>query len=223
MPETKTAVKMGLVATIRAKAEAFILKSKRLARRTAQRAKDLSRGIAQKRSDRWDTVRDAHVKANPWCAGCGCRDPKVLNAHHRRPFHLFPELELDPANLITLCETSRRCHLDIGHEGNWKSWNPAVADQSKRMLRLRSQRGEMDAMAVCPTSGRTVHTNGARLAELLEMWQALPSAGPSRANLVKSVLRQDPVLHDALKREVARLEAAAGLPPAARSDTLPPQ
>lgn len=223
MPDPKPAAKTGLIATIKAKAEAFIARSKALARRTAQRAKDLSRGITRPRSDRWDTVRDNYLKSNPWCAACGCRDLNRLNVHHRRPFHLFPELELDPANLLTLCETNRRCHLDIGHEGNWKSWNPAVSEQAGRMLRLRAQRGELDAMSVCTTSGRKVNTNASRLADLLAMWQALPPAGPSRLNLLKSVLRQDPVLHDALKREVARIEAASGLPPAARSDTLPPQ
>ena len=49
------------------------------------------------------------------------------------------------------------------------------------------------------------------------------SCSAALLTLLKSVLRQDPVLHDALKREVARIEAASGLPPAARSDTLPPQ
>lgn len=223
MPDPKPAAKTGLIATIKARAKAFIARSKALARRTTQRAKDLSRGITRPRSDRWDTVRDNHLKSNPWCAACGCRDVTRLNVHHRRPFHLFPELELDPANLMTLCETSRRCHLDIGHEGNWKSWNPAVNEQAGRMLRLRAQRGELDAMSVCSTPGRLVRTDAKRLEDLLAMWQALPSAGPSRLNLLKSVLRQDPVLHDALKREVARIEAASGLPPAARSDTLPPQ
>jgi len=223
MPETTPAAKTGLLATLRGKAVAFIIRSKALASRTLQRAKDLSRGVTRARSDRWDTVRDAYLKSHPWCAACGCRDAKVLNGHHRKPFHLFPDLELDPTNFITLCETSRRCHLDVGHEGNWKAWNPAVDGQAKRMLRLRSQRGEMDAMSVCPTPGRNVRTNAARLAELLEMWQALPPTGPSRANLVKSVLRQDPVLHDALKREIERIESAAGLPPAPPSATLPPQ
>jgi hypothetical protein len=34
---------------------------------------------------------------------------------------LHPDLELDPANLITLCD---RCHLFVGHLGLWASYNP---------------------------------------------------------------------------------------------------
>ncbi len=43
-----------------------------------------------------------------------------LNVHHCRPFHLHPDLELNPANLITLC---RNHHLWWGHLGCWRSWN----------------------------------------------------------------------------------------------------
>jgi hypothetical protein len=42
------------------------------------------------------------------------------------PFHLHPELELDPGNLITLCMGTNECHLTIGHGGDWKSFNGTV-------------------------------------------------------------------------------------------------
>jgi hypothetical protein len=57
-----------------------------------------------------------------------------LDVHHIRPFHLHPDLELEPSNLITLCEADKggvNCHLFIGHLGNFKSFNVDVkADAS---------------------------------------------------------------------------------------------
>jgi hypothetical protein len=49
--------------------------------------------------------------------------------HHVIPFHLRRDLELDPENLITLCENKRdgvNCHLLFGHLGCFKSFNPSV-------------------------------------------------------------------------------------------------
>ena len=61
----------------------------------------------------------------------------AIQVHHRWPFHDCvlagrPDLELDPRNLIALCETERGvatldCHLHVGHMGDWKSYNPRVA------------------------------------------------------------------------------------------------
>lgn len=56
----------------------------------------------KKRSSKWDKVRDDFIKLNPSCAVCG--STKNLQVHHKKPFHLFPELELDVNNLVTLCE-----------------------------------------------------------------------------------------------------------------------
>lgn len=78
------------------------------------------------RSSKWDSVRDEFLKSNPCCAVCGFN--KSLNVHHIRPFHLFPHLELDPENLITLgekCPTGNH-HLFVGHLGNWSSYNVYV-------------------------------------------------------------------------------------------------
>lgn len=50
-------------------------------------------------------------------------------AHHIKPFHLFPELELDTENLIPLCESKKygiNCHLFVGHLGNFKRYNEEV-------------------------------------------------------------------------------------------------
>lgn len=81
---------------------------------------------AAKRSGKWPIVRKRYVTANPLCAVCGCKTG--LEVHHKKPFHLFPELELDVGNLITLgeaCPTGNH-HLLFGHLGWWQSWNATI-------------------------------------------------------------------------------------------------
>lgn len=74
------------------------------------------------RSYRWTVVRKEHLENNPDCAACGRN--KKLEVHHIEPFHLNPDLELDPNNLITLCDDP--CHFVFGHLMNYKSWNSNV-------------------------------------------------------------------------------------------------
>lgn len=83
------------------------------------------------RSNQWPKVREAHLELHPVCELCGGK--KKLQVHHKLPFHLHPQLELDPTNLITLCEGigSVNCHLFFGHLGNFKSYNANVVDDSK--------------------------------------------------------------------------------------------
>lgn len=75
------------------------------------------------RASGWSKVRKTHLKINGFCKNCGKR--KNLQVHHKVPFHVKPDWELEPANLITLC-SNPRCHLDKGHLGNFKSWNENV-------------------------------------------------------------------------------------------------
>lgn len=94
-----------------------------------------------KRSSKWPTVRKHYLENNPACAVCGgCIK---LEVHHVRPFHLHPGLELDPLNLITLCESGRHginCHLFIGHLGSYKSYNVSVKqDAYKWHDRMKSR------------------------------------------------------------------------------------
>lgn len=45
------------------------------------------------------------------------------------PFHEAPELELEPSNLMTLCERKKygiNCHLLVGHLGDYRRINPDV-------------------------------------------------------------------------------------------------
>jgi 5-methylcytosine-specific restriction enzyme A len=88
------------------------------------------------RSSKWPACRRRHLKKQPTCQACGCDVAKVLNVHHVKPFHLYPELELDAGNLITLCERGAfNCHWIFGHGGHtWTDWNPQVR-QSAAMVR----------------------------------------------------------------------------------------
>lgn len=82
-------------------------------------------GIA--RSSQWASVRDKFLKGKK-CACCGRKSN--LNAHHIKPFHLFPEDELKTSNLIALCEGGPiNCHFYAGHAGaSWSKYHPNPMD-----------------------------------------------------------------------------------------------
>lgn len=81
-------------------------------------------GVA--RSPLWPAVAKEHLLHQPACAACGY-EGKGLQVHHIQPFHLAPQLELDPKNLITLCEIKGRDHhLLVGHLDDWESYNVNV-------------------------------------------------------------------------------------------------
>ena len=87
--------------------------------------------ITARRSGQCPAVRKAHLAMHPICEVCGGKDK--LEVHHIRPFHLHPQLELEPTNFVTLCESGKggvNCHLAFGHLGNFKSWNTEVVPDS---------------------------------------------------------------------------------------------
>lgn len=92
--------------------------------------KDRVEGKAAKgarRSSQWRKVRKAHLETNPECFICGSKH--ALEVHHIIPFNLAPDKELDPENLMTLCENKKygiNCHLLVGHLGNYRKINPNV-------------------------------------------------------------------------------------------------
>lgn len=96
--------------------------------------KDAAQGkapLGHKRSHKWPTVRKNHLKEHSACVVCG--DTKKLEVHHIKPFHEHPELELEPTNLLTMCESKSYgiiCHLLIGHNGSYKSINPNVVEDA---------------------------------------------------------------------------------------------
>jgi 5-methylcytosine-specific restriction protein A len=82
------------------------------------------------RSPKWSSIRKQHLKDNPCCAACGRWDK--LEVHHIEPVHLNPDRELDPSNLITLCDSP--CHIVFGHLMNYKSWNLDVISDCQNYL-----------------------------------------------------------------------------------------
>ena len=83
------------------------------------------------RSSKWASVRAAYLKTHNTCAVCN--GTTRLDVHHKQPFHVHPELELDPTNFITLCEAGTNginCHLLVGHLGNFKSVNLSVTEDA---------------------------------------------------------------------------------------------
>ena len=77
------------------------------------------------RSSVWEKVRRGHLKDQPECQVCGKVGKIISNeVHHIKPFWKYPESELDPHNLITLCRTH---HFEWGHFFDWSSWNEDIA------------------------------------------------------------------------------------------------
>lgn len=104
--------------------------------RSGRRRRDHDLETARKhgteRSSQWPHVEKEHLMHEPSCAACGYRG-KGLQVHHIKPFHLHPNLELDPRNLITLCEIKgRNHHLLLGHLDEWESYNVNIREDVKR-------------------------------------------------------------------------------------------
>ena len=82
-----------------------------------------------RRSPKWSRFRDSHLDSEACCQICGQFDRKYLVVHHIKPFHLFPELELDPDNLITVCTNGPgglNCHFVFCHKSNWLDFEPDI-------------------------------------------------------------------------------------------------
>jgi 5-methylcytosine-specific restriction enzyme A len=106
---------------------------------------DVIRGTAplgKLRSPHWATVEHEFKATSPDCAVCGTE--KKIEVHHKKPFHLHPELELDPKNLISLC---RIHHQWWGHLGDWKSFNPEIEADAADWARKIEERPEGEEAA----------------------------------------------------------------------------
>ncbi len=90
----------------------------------------IARKHGKARSPQWARVAREHRLREPACVVCGYKGRK-LQVHHIKPFHLHPQLELDPKNLITLCETrGREHHLLLGHLEAWESYNEHIREDA---------------------------------------------------------------------------------------------
>jgi 5-methylcytosine-specific restriction endonuclease McrA len=88
------------------------------------------------RSPRWPAARDKYLKKVGKCEACG--STVDLQVHHVKPFHLHPDLELDPTNFISLCMDTNECHLNIGHGDSFKAYNPNVREDAAKFLTASS-------------------------------------------------------------------------------------
>lgn len=106
------------------------------ARRRVDHGARIASKHGKKRSPEWERVEKEHLVREPACAACGY-EGRGLQVHHIKPFHLHPALELDPNNLITLCEIKGRDHhLLIGHLDEWESYNERVRTDVKRFHKM---------------------------------------------------------------------------------------
>lgn len=93
------------------------------------------------RSTHWPTVRSHFLKTHPTCF-CGCTTQ--VEVHHILPFHFCvthgrPDLELDPRNLITMCDChAHQHHLLVAHYGSFESFNPDVVVLAVRFKGMTS-------------------------------------------------------------------------------------
>jgi 5-methylcytosine-specific restriction protein A len=93
------------------------------------------RTIGRGRSPEWPKVEKAFRKIHPQCVACIVKSVTHIQIHHRFPFHYCtalgrPDLELDPRNLITLCEwkdPAPNHHELVGHLADWSSADLDVA------------------------------------------------------------------------------------------------
>lgn len=92
-----------------------------------------------RRSRGWAALRAAHITREPYCTACGVQ--RFLEVHHVIPVHVDPTRELDPSNLITLCDGPNRCHLRVGHLKRWDRWNTDVREDAARALCRRGRLG----------------------------------------------------------------------------------
>lgn len=77
------------------------------------------------RSNKWKSISFNYKKKNGKCAVCGKTTNLVV--HHKVPFHMSPEKELDENNFVVLCENRPvNCHYLFGHLMNWQGYNQNI-------------------------------------------------------------------------------------------------
>ncbi len=91
------------------------------------------------RSSGWEKFEKDYVAVHNFCVACG--GTKLLQVHHKLPYHLHPELELDENNVMTLCMSpGHLCHFIYGHCRDWLAFNPRVVEMAAEMLEATKNR-----------------------------------------------------------------------------------
>lgn len=92
------------------------------------------------RDSKWEAKRNHWIMfVQPCCQACSSK--KYLTVHHKKPFHEFPELELDESNFVTLCENPTfNCHFYFGHKKNWRLYNPSIDETLKVIQTMFAQK-----------------------------------------------------------------------------------
>lgn len=92
--------------------------------------------LSKRRHKDWPMFRYLILGKRPRCAYCGTT--KKVELHHIEPYHEAPERELDPANVIPLCESISNCHLTQGHLGNYMQANPTIKNDCEQYQAKKS-------------------------------------------------------------------------------------
>ena len=89
---------------------------------------------AEPRSACWKKTRAEYIGQHPACEFCG---EKATQVHHIKPYHLYPELECEPSNLLSVCD---HCHLRFAHGGDYRAYNPHAMEDAALMSKRRKER-----------------------------------------------------------------------------------
>lgn len=83
------------------------------------------------RNQAWERESKKFREEHPNCLVCGSKvDCQV---HHKYPFHLYPDREMDPKYWRTLCRVH---HLLVGHGMNWANFNPHVDEDIEYLNKM---------------------------------------------------------------------------------------
>ena len=93
------------------------------------------------RSPKWKRFAKDYLSAHPTCEMTGTT--KKVRPHHILPVHLYPELELDPENVMSLSDAKIggvKPHLFCGHLGFFGAYNPNVREDAQIWLKKIKER-----------------------------------------------------------------------------------
>lgn len=148
------------------------------------------------RSPHWEGVEKQFIKDHPNCFACESQDyGKVgVQVHHAiTPYHIAilcerPDLELDPRNLVCLCETEKNRpaqnhHLLIGHLKEFESYNPDVLADIKLFFGKTKEEIENDPIFQEKVKNRPKNFDPSNLEEVQKM-----------KDYLNTVLPPDPVI-----------------------------